>query len=192
MKNHLITTLGSLLLLSPAQASFPDFHGSILLGGGYLEDPGEGFVFGQLRGTLYESDSLAHDLFLEILVHNDDAVVVIPDRFGGFFVEDGDITFVNLTLNYELEAQLGGPLSFFVGGGAGVEFVSLDDRFNFSIDTDSNFVGQVFAGLRANFQNGFWAQVGARYVFRDDFSLLGDQFETEDSVGYEAAFGFRF
>jgi len=35
-------------------------------------------------------------------------------------------------------------------------------------------------------------QAGARYVFRDDFQLLGDQFITEDSVAFEASIGSSF
>ena len=60
------------------------------------------------------------------------------------------------------------------------------------LDSDANFVAQVFAGFRAHFPSGVVAQAGARYIFRDDFQLLGDQFITEDSVAFEASIGFRF
>ncbi len=192
MKKYSITAAGLLALTSTSHALSPNIQGSFLLGGGYLEDPGEVYGFGQLRGTFYEDNSFAHTIFLEVLIHNDDAELFTPDGLGGFFVDDGDITFVNLTLNYELEAKLGGPISFFIGGGAGVELVSLDDRFDYSVDTDSNFVAQAFGGFRANFNSGFMAQIGARYIMRDDFSLLSDQFVTEDSWAYEASIGFRF
>lgn len=192
MKNYLITALGALALTSTSYAQFSSLEGGIMLGGGYLEDPGKAYGFGQLRGTFYEDNSFAHTIFLEVLGHTDDVVLEYPGRGGRIFLEDGDISFVNLTLNYELEAKLGGPISFFIGGGAGVEFVNLDDSFDYSIDTDSNFVAQAFGGFRANFQSGFMAQVGARYIMRDDFALLGDQFVTEDSWAFEASIGFRF
>ena len=176
MKNYLITTFGTCALTSASYALLPSLQGGIMLGGGYLDNPGKAFGFGQFRGAFYE----------------DDAVLEYAGRGGSIFLEDGEISFVNVTLNYELEAKLGGPISFFIGAGAGVEFVSLDDSFDYSIDTDSNYVAQAFGGFRANFQSGFIAQIGARYLMRDDFALLGDQFVTEDSWAYEASFGFRF
>ena len=74
----------------------------------------------------------------------------------------------------------------------GVEYVSLDDRFNFSADDDTNFLGQVFAGFRFRTQGGLSAQLGARYLFRQDFDILGDEFIAEDTFGFEASIGFRF
>ena len=192
MKNYLITTFGTCALTSASYALLPSLQGGIMLGGGYLDNPGKAFGFGQFRGAFYEDDAFAHTVFLEVLGHTDDAVLEYAGRGGSIFLEDGEISFVNVTLNYELEAKLGGPISFFIGAGAGVEFVSLDDSFDYSIDTDSNYVAQAFGGFRANFQSGFIAQIGARYLMRDDFALLGDQFVTEDSWAYEASFGLRF
>jgi len=192
IKIHLLTILSALSLTGSAHAQFARLQGGIMLGGGYLEEPGKAYGFGQLRGTFYEDDAFAHTLFLEFLGHTDDAVLEFAVPGGGSFFEDGDITFANITANYELEMKLGGPVSFYLGAGAGVEIVSIDDSFDISIDTDTNFVAQAFFGLRANFQSGFMAQAGARYLMREDFSLLGDQFVTEDSWAYEASFGFRF
>jgi len=163
-----------------------------MIGGGYLDDPGKAYGYGQLRGTVYESSRSRHTLFLEILGHRDDVTLQfdVPDT--GSFFESGDISFISLTANYEFEAKLDGPFSFYFGGGVGVETISLDDRFNFSIDSDNNFTGQVFAGFRARFANGFSGQLGVRHLFREDFKLLGDQFVTNDSWGYELSLGFSF
>ena len=165
----------------------------IMLGGGYLEDPGKAYGFLQVRGKFYEDDAFSHSVFLEYLGHVDDAELqfLVPGPGGGIFFEDGDITFSNITVNYELEAKLALGFSLFAGGGAGVELISLDDRFNFNVDSDSNFVAQVFAGVRANL-GPVWGQLGVRYLFREDFSLLGDQFETNDSAAYELSIGFEF
>ena len=188
MKTTLITSLVSALALaSSVQAQFSNTSGGIMLGGGYLEDPGTGFAFGQLRGTFYEDDSFSHTVFLEILGHDDDAILDF-----GTFTEDGDITFINITVNYELEAKLFGPLSVYAGAGLGVEIVTVDDRFDVELDTDTNFVAQFFTGLRADFDNGFLLQAGVRYLIRDDFELLGGQFITEDSWAYEIGAGFQF
>lgn len=191
MKIQLLTILAGLGLATSANAQFSR-QGGLMLGGGYLEDPGKAYGFGQIRGTFYEDDQFAHTAFLEVLGHSDDAVLEYIGRGGAIFLEDGDIAFINVTANYEFEVKLGGPLSFFAGAGAGVEFVSLDDSFDYSVDTDSNFVAQAFGGFRANFPSGFMAQIGVRYLMRDDFALLGDQFVTEDSWAYEASFGFKF
>ncbi len=188
MKKLVLALVSSVLFAIPAQAQL---SGGILLGGGYLEDPGEGFGFAQIRGTFYEDDSFAHTVFLEILGFEDDATVFFSNG-AGTFRADGDITFVNVTVNYELEAKLFGPISAYAGGGLGVEIVSLDSRFNFDIDSDTNFLAQFFAGVRADFGNGFHLQAGVRYLIRDDFSLLGDEFVTEDSFGYEIGAGFQF
>lgn len=162
-----------------------------MIGGGYLDDPGEVYAFGQLRGTVYEDDSFKHSIFLEILGHQDDATLEF-DFGGGTFFENGDINFINITANYELEVKFNNPISFYIGGGAGVEIVSLDDRFDFSIDNDANFTAQAFAGFRANFYHGMTAQLGVRYLFRENFSLLGDQFETNDSWAYDLSVGWKF
>ena len=160
----------------------------MVIGGGYLEKPGTAYGFGQIRGTVYEDHSVAHSVFLDILGHQDGAVIELKN---GNLVR-GDISFVNITANYELEAKLSGALSFYAGGGAGIELVSIDDRFDDVLDSDANFVAQVFCGFRAHYPSGVVVQAGARYIFRDDFQLLGDQFITEDSVAFEASIGFRF
>ena len=193
MKIILSSIVASLLACSgSAQAQLSNISGGFLLGGGYLEDPARAFGFGQLRGTFYEDDSFSHTFFLEVLGSGDDATVFFDTPGGGVIAEDGDITFVNITINYELEAKLCGPISAYAGGGVGIEIVDLEDRFDFSLDTDTNFVGQVFAGLRADFGNGFEVRAGARFLIRDDFELLGGQFATEDTFGYEIGAGFSF
>lgn len=184
--------MGILGLASATQAQLANVRGSVMLGGGYMENPGEVYGFLQLRGTVYEDDAFAHTFFLEFLGHSDDAVLETVGPGGLTFLENGDIGFSNFTLNYEVEMKLDSYLSFYAGAGAGIEYVSLDDRFDFSIDSDTNFVGQAFVGLRANFGSNIVAQLGARQLWREDFSLLNDQFLTEDTVAYELSIGFRF
>jgi opacity protein-like surface antigen len=195
MNHHLASALSTFCVLTfapHAQAGFFEAPGEIMLGGGYLDDPGEGYFFGQWRGTVHKDETFEHTLFLELLGHRDDAVLEFPIFGGGSYFENGHLSFLNVTANYELEMDLSGPLSFYVGGGAGFEFVSVDDRFDISLDNDSNFVGQVFAGFRIDFDDDLNAQIGARYLFRDDFSLLGDQFVTNDSWAFEVSVGFSF
>ena len=190
-KLRLLAGLMTLALTTMANAQFGGTRGSVMLGGGYLDDPGKAYGFVQLRGTFYEDDAFAHTVFLEYLGHTDDADLEFAAPGGGTFFEDGDILFSNITINYELEAKLTSALSVFAGAGAGVELINLDDRFNFNIDSDSNFVTQVFAGVRADF-GSWWGQAGVRYIMREDFALLGDQFLTNDSSAYEIAVGFKF
>ncbi|MGJ8726452.1 MAG: hypothetical protein ACSHYB_18030 [Roseibacillus sp.] len=192
MKTILISSLASLIALAcSAQAQFANTSGGVMLGGGYLENPEKGYAFGQLRGTFYEDDSFSHTAFLEILGHADDAELTFT-KGGVSSTEDGDITFVNITANYELEAKLFGPISAYAGGGIGVEIVSVDDRFDIVLDSDANFVAQVFMGLRADFGNGFLLQAGARYLMREDSEVLDKQFITEDSWAFEIGAGFQF
>ena len=187
-KNCLFTALALICSAAISQAQFGSSGGAVVIGGGYLEKPGTAYGFGQIRGTVYEDHSVAHSVFLDILGHQDGAVIELKN---GNLVR-GDISFVNITANYELEAKLSGALSFYAGGGAGIELVSIDDRFDDVLDSDANFVAQVFCGFRAHYPSGVVVQAGARYIFRDDFQLLGDQFITEDSVAFEASIGFRF
>jgi len=191
-KNCLFTALALICSVAISQAQFGSSGGAVVIGGGYLDKPGTAYGFGQIRGTIYEDHSVAHSVFLDILAHQDEAILEFVEPGGFSFFESGDISFVNITANYELEAKLNGALSFYAGGGAGIELVSIDDRFDDVLDSDSNFVAQVFAGFRAHFPSGVVAQAGARYIFRDDFKLLGDQFITEDSVAFEASIGFSF
>ena len=114
------------------------------------------------------------------------------DVAGVPYYENGEISFTNLTLNYELEAKLSGAISFYAGVGGGIERVSLDDAFDFSVDSDRNFVGQAFAGFRTKLGKNFFAQVGIRHFWREDFALLTDQFVVEDTTAYDLSIGFRF
>lgn len=163
----------------------------ILLGGGYLEEPGTGYFAGSLGWTVYEDADFAHTFFAEILVHGDDSRLDFIGPGGGvLFTEPADLIFSNVTLNYELEAKLNDHLSFYAGAGAGGEFVSINDRFEVALDDDLNFVAQAFAGLRIKLGESMTANVGVRHVFREDFELLNDQFIVEDSFGFEVSIGF--
>ena len=189
MKKILIIIAG---LATASEAQFSGINGGIMLGGGFMEDPDKGYGFVQLRGTFYEDDAVAHTLFIEVLGHSDNAELEFLDGGGVPFVENGEIGFTNFTLNYELEAKLSSAISLYAGAGAGIERISLDDAFDFLVDSDNTFVGQAFAGFRARFGKSFFAQIGIRNLWRDDFSLLADQFLVEDTTAYELSIGFHF
>ena len=129
-------------LTAVSEAQFAGINGGIMLGGGFMEDPDKGYGFLQLRGTVYEDDAVSHTLFVEILGHSDDAELEFLDLAGIPYYENGEISFTNFTLNYELEAKLDSAISFYAGLGGGIERVSLDDAFEVSVDSDRNFVGR--------------------------------------------------
>jgi len=194
MQRSLPSLLFSLGLLAPASAQFSREGGlHAMLGGGYLEEPATGYIFGQLGWTPYEDAAFAHTFFLEGLFHSDDSQLDFIGP-GGFvlFREDADLVFANITGNYQLEAKIAEPVSLYGGAGAGFELVSINDRFDESLDEDVNFLAQVFAGIRIEITQGLQITAGIRRIFREDFSLLGDQFITEDAWGYEFGIGFRF
>lgn len=183
----------SLALLSPAAAQLSMQGARITLGGGYLEQPETGYFVGQLGTSVYEDARFTHSLFAEVLIHGDDSKLDFLGPGGAvLFTEDADIVFTNITGNYELEVKVAGPVSLFAGGGAGVEVISINDRFEESLDEDYNFVAQVFAGVRVILGESFQASAGVRRVFREDFELLNDQFITEDSWGFDFSLGLRF
>lgn len=194
MKTILRCTLAALGLLAATNVTRAQGTGpSIILGGGYLEQPENAYGFAQLRWTVYEDAAFAHTFFGELLIHSDDAELDFIGPGGAvLFSEDGDLVFWDGTINYEFEAKIAPPLSFYAGVGGGFEAISIDDRFDDTLDEDFKFIAQVFLGLRAKFESGLSVQLGARHLFRDDFSLLGDQFIVEDTWGFELSVGFRF
>jgi hypothetical protein len=192
MKKTLMTIVGIVGLTAVSEAQFAGINGGIMLGGGFMEDPDKGYGFLQLRGTFYEDDAVSHTLSVEFLRHSDDAELEFLDLAGVPYYENGEISFTNFTLNYELEAKLSGAISFYAGVGGGIERVSLDDAFDFSVDSDRNFVGQAFAGFRTKLGESFFAQFGIRHLWREDFALLTDQFVVEDTTAYDLSIGFRF
>lgn len=183
----------SFTLSTPSSAQLNDGGIYLLLGGGYLEQPEKAYFFVQLGWTAYEDARFAHTIFGEGLFHGDDSRL---DFLGAnnvvLFSEDADIIFSNLTANYELELKIFEPVSLYAGGGAGVEAISINDRFDVAVDEDYNFVAQVVAGVRVNLGKSAEASIGVRRIFKEDFSLLNDQFITEDSWGLEASVGIRF
>lgn len=189
-------TLGLLIGLTlslalPASAQLGNGGARIMLGGGYLEEPGTGYFVGSLGWTVYEDAAFAHTFFGEVLVHSDDSRLDFPGPGGAIlFTEPADLVFSNITLNYEFEAKLNSIFSFYAGAGAGGEFISINDRFEIALDEDLNFVSQAFAGIRVNLGESLEANIGIRHVFREDFELLNDQFIVEDSFGFEVSIGF--
>lgn len=183
----------SLVLITPASAQLGNGGLNLMIGGGYLAEPSTPYFFAQVGWTAYEDARFAHRIFGEGLFHADDSQL---DFIGPgnviLFSEDADIIFANLTANYELVVKIAKPLSLYAGGGAGVEAITINDRFEQALDEDLNFVAQVFAGIRVRLGSTIDASVGVRRIFREDFSLLNDQFITEDAWGFEAGVGFRF
>ncbi len=183
----------SISFSNSSSAQLKDTGVHLLLGGGYLEQPENAYFFVQLGWTAYEDARFAHTIFGEGLFHGDDSRLDFLDANNMvLFSEDADIVFSNLTANYELELKIFEPVSLYVGGGAGAEAISINDRFDVAVDEDYNFVAQAFAGVRVKVGQAVEASVGVRRIFREDFSLLNDQFITEDTWGLEAAIGVRF
>lgn len=189
----LLAVSSALALTATASAQLADGGPRIMIGGGYLEEPSKPFFFAQIGWTPYEDAVFSHTLFAEGLFHGDDSQL---DFLGPgnvvLFSEDADIIFSNITANYELQVKIAEPVSFYVGAGAGAEIVTINDRFEQSLDDDVNFVGQVFAGIRFALGDSMNASVGVRRIFREDFSLLNDQFITEDAWAFDAGLGFKF
>ncbi len=68
----------------------------------------------------------------------------------------------------------------------------LDDSIEEFVDSDTSFVVQTFFGLRAQLSEDLQIQAGARYLFRNDFELINDEFISNDTWGYEIGLKFRF
>jgi len=166
------------------------------IGGGYLEGLEEGFIYGQLRGTIYENADTRHTLFGELMYFGEDTDVALFFRDGTSGIFDGSTNFFNLSLGYEAAFKLTEGFELYAGGSAGAQFVSLDlDRFssfNDTLDDDVRFVGQAFAGMRFHVNPNLSIKLGARRMFLEDFEVLGDEFSIADQWGFEAGLTFRF
>ncbi len=62
-KNCLFTALALICSVAISQAQFGSSGGAVVIGGGYLDEPGTAYGFGQIRGTVYEDHSEAHSVF---------------------------------------------------------------------------------------------------------------------------------
>ena len=158
-------------LAAPVSAGWK-FSG-VEAGGGYLEQLETGYFFGQLRGEVYEDAKFRHSVFAEFLYYGEDADVELTFLGGRRGIFDGDMDFVNLTLNYEAAVKLSPRFEAYFGAGAGVQIVSLDVDdyyyYDYTLDDDARFVGQVFAGVRADFGNGFGMRGGGAADLRGGF-----------------------
>ena len=165
----------------------PEFSGGV----GYLDEAEQPYLYAQFGGHINLDGIFSHHFFLEFLFYDEEALLEGFDAFGSF-LEEGDISYYTLTANYEFEVSLGGPFSAYVGAGAGLEWIVLDDSIEEFVDSDTSFVVQTFFGLRAQLSEDLQIQAGARYLFRNDFELINDEFISNDTWGYEIGLKFRF
>jgi len=144
---------------------------------GYLLDAEEPLYTLHLGKTFAQSGPLSHSLFAEV----------------GFSDEDDssvELDFVPVTLNYKLDYQFGGGLSFYAGAGAGAAFLNVD-AFGDS-DDSVEFMAQAFAGVGYDISPNFQIYGGARYIWVDDTELLGVSVDAGDDVALEIGARFRF
>ena len=97
---RLILILATLFGAGLASGQDTAWRGEIMLGGGYLEDPGKAYGFYK-RGDLFMRTMPRASLFL-YLGHVDYVVLEFPAFGKGGFFEDGDITFLtSLNTNWK-------------------------------------------------------------------------------------------
>ena len=117
--------------------------------------------------------------------------------YAGHFYSDQDITTVDFAYRYF--APLSGygphaPVSFYIGGSAGVGFVDYSNNgsaFGFHNDATGTFTGEALAGLQFNPQPGVGIRIGYRYVFVNDAWRVDERVNL-DSSALEASLSFRF
>ena len=101
---------------------------------------------------------------------------------------DIDIDIIPVTLNFMAERNLVGGLGVYLGAGAGYGFTDTD-AFGDS-DTDGGFIAQASAGLVYNFTETFEMFGGARWMYLNDYSILGSGTDADDDLLFEI--GLRF
>jgi opacity protein-like surface antigen len=101
---------------------------------------------------------------------------------------------VPVTFNVKFERPLTGNLSAYLGGGLGAAFVSTDATSPFLpgelSDDETVFTGSLFGGLLYNVNNAFEIYGGARWMYLNDYSILGTKTDADDDWLFEI--GLRF
>jgi opacity protein-like surface antigen len=160
-----------------APMTYSSDHVGWYLGGGvdYLFDAEEPFYNGHLG---YDFGG-GHSLFLE-------SGWIGTEEF--VFPVNIDLDIVPITLNYKYEYMFNERFGLYVGLGAGAS--NVDVAAGLVSDDDWVFTAQGFAGLVYNVSENFEIYAGGRYIWVDDISLFGANFDNFDDVG--AGLGIRF
>jgi opacity protein-like surface antigen len=160
----------------------PTQHQGWYLGGGvdYMIDAEEPFYNIHLGYDFGNGSSL----FLESgwLGEEEDPSFLFP------FAADLDI--VPITINYKYEWMFTDAFGLYVGAGLGAS--NIDISAGPVGDDDWVFTAQAFAGLVYNVTPNFEIYAGARYVWLDDVSVFGANFDDLDDIGVGAGIRFNF
>ena len=157
-------------------------HQGWYLGGGvdYMIDAEEPFYNAHLGYDFGNGSSL----FLESgwLGEEEDPSFLFP------FAADLDI--VPITIHYKYEWMFNDAFGLYVGAGLGAS--NVDISAGPVGDDDWVFTAQAFAGLVYNVTPNFEIYAGARYVWLDDVSVFGANFDDLDDIGVGAGIRFNF
>lgn len=173
---------------------------------GYLFDTEEPMYHIHLGVEFPSSSAWKSALFLELGWMETDLATPFPRGLfpnAGPGVTNSDLEVMPLTLNYKIERQITGGLSFYAGAGAGIAFIDSSTYTSFAFapaiygdDSDEVFVAQVFAGLVYNVTEAFEIYGGARWIYLDEPSFAtvpGVQLASfEDDVLGELGFRVNF
>lgn len=175
MKRILTSLLLITSLAAPAQA--------VLVGvdAGYLLDSEEEFLAARIGFEVANARGISHQLDFEagFTDTNEDGV-------------KGDI--VPLMLNYRLVKD-GGPLwGYYFGAGAGIARTRID-----GVSTggpirlhDESLALQALAGITYRLGETAELVLGARYIWIDDVTFVGQSFEIGDDVAVSLGLNFKF
>ncbi|HUG09598.1 MAG TPA: outer membrane beta-barrel protein [Opitutaceae bacterium] len=144
---------------------------------GYLTDGEDTYFAARAGGVFSSSDSISHILEFE--------VGYTSDSEGGV---DGSI--LPVTLNYRADFARGQKVGYYVGGGAGMARTKVSG-FGIS-ENDWSFAMQGFAGVSMRVSERSSINLGARYIWLDDITLLGESISLGDDLAIEAGFQIRF
>jgi opacity protein-like surface antigen len=175
MKRILIALLFITALAATARAVHVGFDA------GYLIDTEEEFLSARVGFEVARSNSLAHQLELEV-------------GFTGSSEDDIDGDIVATMANYRLAADGYGKWGYYFGGGLGSARISID-----GVSTggpirlrDDAFALQALAGATYHFNDSVELTLGARYIWIDEVTFVGTSFEVGDDVAVSLGLNFKF
>ncbi len=92
-----------------------------------------------------------------------------------------DVDIIPVTINYKYEWGLTENLSWYIGGGIGFAYADIDvDAHGFApdlSDSEWRFMAQAFTGLVYEFTPSFEMYLGFRYMWIDEYDLIGDDLD---------------
>lgn len=172
--------LTTLVLISGLAASA---QAAVIVGAdaGYLVDSEEEFFSARVGFEISHANAFSHQLELEV---------------GYTDTKDGGIKsdLVPLMLNYRLAANVNGPWGYTLGGGAGITRARIDGVSIYGPIKlrDEAFSAQAFAGVTYATTDKVTFSLGAKYLWIDDVTFVGQSFEVGDDVAITAGISFKF